>query len=218
MTDLSYEKIKEKIENYYKNKINIEISITDQKEKKDILTNLVKSNIIDKDYGLFKMIELDDVIILEYEEIDLNKRKKTDNIIVINEQHGMFKIEHYEPVNNFYYKEDTISTYGLDKRLINRISVKDMSSLTEIKLLDKNLVTDEYYKKNYTFLKNEDEIISLKINNEMYLKGENSFENRFQATTNLISQVYNKVNDKLDIVLGIENVKEYHILRKKQGR
>lgn len=216
MTDLNYETLNEKIENYYKSKISVEFCIDIQEEKEKIISEILKSEDLGKIFGLFKIIKLDEITILKYETIDIPKNRKIENIVIVSKDNGVFKLEHYEPSNKISYKEDTFSTYDKNKRLINRIYIENVFDIVRVKILDKNSKTKEYYQKDYTFYKSENKIVSLRINNEMYFENENSFTNRLNTTINLVGRVYTKISNNLEKMLGYEKLKEYKILRKKQ--
>ena len=159
------------------------------------------------------MIELNDITILEYETIDTSKNRKKDNILVINKECGMFKLEHYD---NSKYCEDTFSIYDVNNRLLNRIYIEEIFNVIKIKLLDKNDTTNDYYKKDYTLYNEDNKVISLRLNDQMYFDFENGFNGRINTAIGLVNSVFNKINNKFDEILGIEKIKEYKILRKKQ--
>lgn len=216
MEVVKYKEIKEKIRNYYQSKINIEIYIERQEEKEKIISNIFKEENIEKLFGLFKVIKLDDLVILEYETSEASKNRKEENIVVIGKDNHMFRICHQENYNNDYYEKDNISIYDENKYLINRICCENIFNITRIKLLDKTS-SNKYYKRDYTFYEHDNRTVSLRINDEMYFENENSYNSRLNTANSLTRKISIKIKDELDKILGLEKVKEYQITRKKQG-
>ena len=217
MEIINYEKLKEKIKNYCECKAHIELYVKKTEEKERILNELFNDKSLKVKIGVFKIIRFDDITVLEYETIEELKNRKTDNLVVVGKDHSILKIEHHEPVKNLMYKQDTLSIYNENKRLISRIYIENFFYVIRVKILDKIKETNQYNKKDYTFYKDENETISLKISDEMYFKGENGFSTALSTAINLVNKISVKISDKLDEILGLEEVKEYKINRKKRG-
>lgn len=116
------------------------------------------------------------------------------------------------------YKEDKISIYDENKRLVNQIYIENVYCVIRVEVLDAIKQINRYNKKDYTFYNDNKETICLRVNREMYFKIENGFTSALNTATNLICKTCTKISDKLDEMLGLEIVKEYKINRKRQGQ
>jgi len=222
MTDLNYETLKNKIMDLKKTRLKIEKIIENDEEIKEILLTLFKISNSNKIIG-FHLFELfDNMSILNYKTLDMEKNKEFEIIVLIKENKPIFKMEHHEKKNSeVNYYEDIYSIYKekssyLDSRIYNK-SLQSSNFLTSnITILDSSdFKTRQYHRKEYSFNVTDEKIISLRTSNNMYLEGENNFEYRLSSVISQINQVYRKINCRLENIIFEDKVKEYQIKRKK---
>lgn len=207
MKIVEYDALKEKIDDKYKNGLNIEIYL---QNKKEILSKLFKYEEFKSEIDYNKIIPINDNnFILEFKDVDKNEI----NTVIVKENKPVFRMKHYDS-NNFIYNLNTYYIYDEEGYLENRICIEEMLNITNIKLLQRNNDTRIYNKREYTFYKNFNDIIAFKANNKMNLRDEFNFNSKLINIINEVSDFYFIINNKVDNLLGYDIVKEYVILRK----
>ncbi len=218
MEFLSYDNIKNIINDYCKDKIFVERMITDSEIKKGLLKPFV-SNLEDVRIGSFKQIMANDFTFFEYDTIN-DDNKVVNNILFVKENVTIFKLEYFD---NKGYIESTYSIFkDGSNRLSDRLSFKsysidDYENLNISVLGQFSNENSDYFQKKYCLYIFNNKITALETSGNMYLENEAGFSNVVRTFENLVGKFYLKFGQKLDCLKG-EEVKEYHILRKKQGQ
>jgi hypothetical protein len=222
MNELNYNFIKNQIEAYYKNKIYIEEYIREEERKQRLesILRIFDNTKIDN----LCIIYLNNIKILKYQIDEMEQDKKTECILILEDDNPIFKMTHHEKENNTsIYQEDSYAIYQENTSyLTSKINFSTLKQndfeIDNILLLDMvDHSTREYYQKKYYLYKQNGNTNILKMNNQIYLEGENSFCSRIDTINNLVNLVSDKIKNRLEEILLEERVKEYHISRKQES-
>lgn len=223
MRVVNYEEIKNKVEDYYKNKVYIEQIIDDERLKKNLFSTIFPNrNKMDVTNDLH-LITLYDFTIIRYESINLENNRLAKNILIIKDEKPVFSIE-YINIKNYDIKysktQATIyeeNSFYIASRIKETIIESKAGSTDNIEILDQEIGDNrKYYNKIYQFYENKDnKIVAIHVNNVIYLDGQDGFTNTTEVGKKRIGIVANKIDNALDSILG-EKVKTYEISRKKQ--
>lgn len=218
---ISYYEIKNKIKENCMKGLYFVTEYIDDNQKNDILSfTLGKNENTEEKINSLVQISTAKYTIYEYESTDVLTTKKTENFLICENNLPVFKIKHYQPKNsNVEYTEDIYITYkDRSNRINSKISINTFKNedfeKDDIHVLDTDNYSGNYYQKNYQFMIKSDQILSLKIGNDIYLVGEESFANRCHNALKCIGNVLNKVTQKIEQATD-DNVKTYCIKRHK---
>lgn len=222
---LTKKEVLEKLHNNFFKHGYLENKITDEHEKLNILYST-----FGKDFNKDLLIEgfttymADDILVLNYDTTNYEKRKNTKNIVLIKDGIPKFKMEH-SIIYNFdndddTYEEENFYTYGDEKGFIeSKLSIKntciDSTKITTILTLNRRVSTiREYSRHKYDFYYDNDDLVFVKIRDNMYSATELKYNQRLENISDKINNISKIISNKLDSVLGIDNVKVYKVKRK----
>lgn len=222
MEVLNYENIKNQIEEFYKEKIEIERKVEDKEQIEKIITSIFGSNVsIPKAKDLFLIKLIGNITILKYINVDKEINKETEVIVLVKNNKPLFKLEHHERKNNdTEYTIDTYCTYQenihyLESKINIETITNDTFKTSTVKILSKTpLDIREYFRREYTFYVNNAKIISFRTGDKMYIENEPNFENVLTSAIKLIDKTSTKVINHLENITLEDNVRKYKIRRK----
>lgn len=216
MEVVNYDNLVNQIKKLYQNKVYIEQIVTDDNTKRKLLEPILKKEVTSS-IDSFKQILFEGLTILEYETVDYNTNKRFLNIILIKGSKIIFQLKYHLNKN---YSEATYSTFDdesshlTDKLYLKSYRVNNVEHLM-VSILGKCSNDDTYFQKNYSLYIDNDKVTAIEINNSMYLENEVGFDNIISTFQNLINKTSKNISRKIDSLI-CDDVKEYHILRKKQ--
>lgn len=159
-----------------------------------------------------------DIDIIEYELINSINGSESNNIMLIRDNKPIFRMEKAElSKKNIPYRKETFSIYDENSRVTSKISFEKISNSLNVDVMNKRIFKGRTYNKKYTFYYNQDNIVALKVDDDMHLIIEGGFQIGLDAAYKLIGNVNTKINDRINETIGIENIKKYKINRRKQG-
>lgn len=224
--EVRYDDIKNKIkENYIKGLYFIKEYKDDTQKNATLSLALGKKGYLEEEIYSFIEFASNGYKIYEYESRSVGTDKIRENLLVSKNNLPLLKIVHYKPKNSSIdYSEDTYIAYQegsnrIDSK-VSSISLKiENFEDTNVTVLDSGepfITESRYYQKKYHFILKNDEILSLRVGNEMFLNGENGFSMRCESALKCIDKAFGKIIQKIEKAKD-DDVKEYRVLRKKQG-
>lgn len=222
MEILNFEVLKNKIKNYYSDDVHCQLSVICEEEKIRRLSQVFKNENEDenknRNIGLFKIILSHDITIFEYESTNASTKTKSDNIVVTRDNKPIFKMERDKVNPNLSYQKESFSIYDENSKLVSSICLEKIVNSLNVNIINKGPNEDGFYSKKYTFYSDNAGVVALRVDDEMHLIIENGFIIGVEAANHLTEKISNKIKRRLDETLGLENMKEYKIRRKKQGK
>ena len=222
--EVSFNNIKNRIKEDYIHGLYFMQEYKNDTDKKVLLSLALgsKESITEEIHSLLEIVT-SEYKMYEYESSNTGTDKVVENFLISKNNLPLLRIAHYQPKNNSIdYSEDTYIIYRKNSNHIeSKISITSLKTDdfedTSVTVLnsDESFNIAEYYQKKYHFVIQDDEILSLRIGNEMFLNGEKGFSLRCDSALKCIGKVFHKIMQKIDKTMD-EDVKEYHILRKKQ--
>lgn len=220
----NYDEILKMVEEIKISKSFLKDEITDENEMLVLMYKIFGNNFDNNlTFNYFRIYMIDSYLILDYETLDINKRKAVKNLVFVKEYNPILKVDYYSNINNgTKYVEESYSTYlENSNKLSRRLESKTLQNGSFIKhdlnLLNKNLEKDNYSVHRYELYYSNCEVVAVKNKSNMYLKQEPRFTqiiNNINSKEELISR---DISDKINYILGIDDTKIYTIKRKKRN-
>ena len=196
--------------------------VEDEHEQLALLKKILNNDRIDNlEISSMKLETLDKYSILSYSTGDIDLEKDRKNTIILKNDKPLLKIEClvecYSEIEN---EEFTYSIYDeKNSKITNCLKVKNFRS-NNLLVRDINIINKqddksyEYSRHNYRIYCENNEVIGFDNHNKRWTKGKESFEQRLITINNNISNVSNKIINKVNEIVTGEKVKEYEKKRK----
>lgn len=196
--------------------------VEDEHEQLALLKKILNNDRIDNlEISSMKLETLDKYSILSYSTGDIDLEKDRKNTIILKNDKPLLKIEClvecYSEIEN---EEFTYSIYDeKNSKITNCLKVKNFRS-NNLLVRDINIINKqddksyEYSRHNYRIYCENNEVIGFDNHNKRWTKGKESFEQRLITINNNISNVSNKIINKVNEIVTGEKVKVYEIKRK----
>ena len=219
MIKVNYEDIKNKIqENYVQGLYFVTEYHNDTEKKARLSLALGKSVCSDEAIDTLTEMNSKGYNLYDYKSRNIVDNKIKNNLLLSKDNLPILKLEHFESKNSkMDYTDDTYIIYQEgnnrigSKITITSLKAEDFEEVSVTVLDSDELFSKEYYQKKYHFTIKEDEILSLRIGNEMFLSGEEGFCIRCESALKCIGKVFSKVMKKVEATEI--DVKEYKIQR-----
>ena len=195
--------------------------VEDEHEQLALLKKILNNDRIDNlEISSMKLETLDKYSILSYSTGDIDLEKDRKNTIILKNDKPLLKIEClvecYSEIEN---EEFTYSIYDeKNSKITNCLKVKNFRS-NNLLVRDINIINKqddksyEYSRHNYRIYCENNEVIGFDNHNKRWTKGKESFEQRLITINNNISNVSNKIINKVNEIVTGEKVKVYEIKR-----
>lgn len=213
-----YEIITKKDKMINESKMSVSTDFNDRNAQEQLLNSIFGNN-WDKSNNFFdmKLTTIDDYSFLTY------KIEKIPGgvITIIKDKSPVVKYKYlinfskgaetaYEILDKTTYIDGTSKIEN--RSVVKTLSISDNMKIVEVNLLNKN--NGEYSNHEYTLYKKNDDIISFLSHGQMWMKGQESYEARLSVITKNIYDTNIAIDNKLNMILNDEEIKEYKIKRK----
>lgn len=218
---MNYDKLKEIIiKSCIEGKLYLEVEDTNLDNVRNLLNSIFNTP-INEEIKSFKKTMTDYFNIYEYSTVNLEGNNIKENYLVCKDNIPIIKLEKMNKgIKNIISSNETFTIYHNNtNRIRSRINIKSVKvdNVEDIHiniLSSDNINKNEYFKKNYRFMLNEDDIVFMEIDNSVFTSEDGSFSLRRDGAILCIKKVFNEIEKSIDKLNG-DSIKEYNISRKR---